>query len=147
MKTLKYIREKNLKAIKDKDVVAKSLYSTLIGEIENTLKNDSSKTESSVIENLAKKFTENARIVGNEDSKYEIDLLTEFLPMSLTEEQYISISKKTIESNTSVVEEIKTKNPGKIGYLMGLAIKLAKTEYPGYDVDAKAMSDILKLSI
>lgn len=147
MKTLKNIREKNLKAIKNKDIVAKSLYSTLIGEIENALKNDNSKTESFVIENLAKKFTENAKVIGNEDSKYEIELLKEFLPMSLNEEQYIEISKKIIESNSNIVEEIKTKNPNKIGYLVGLAIKLAKTEYPGYDIDAKAMTDIIKLSI
>lgn len=142
MKTLKDISDANIQALKDKNNIAKALFSTLKGNIETELKN-SKKSESDIILMLAKKYTENAKIVNTSESLIEIELLKPFMPLTLDIEQYDIIAKQIIEGQKYIVEEIKNGNTQKIGILTGCFIKEAKIKYPGYSID----SNIVKESI
>ena len=65
---------------KDKDKVLINLLTTLVGEIELSLKGENPKDVETTVEELAKKFTKNAKVVNGEDEKREITYLSQFLP-------------------------------------------------------------------
>lgn len=142
MATLQDINAANIKAMKEKNSIAKALFSTFKGAIETELKN-SKKEESVIIENLAKKFTENAKLMNNADSKEEIELLKPFLPSELEEREYARLAMDIINSNSKVIEEIKAGNKNKTGFLVGLFMKEAKIKFPGFSVNA----ELVKFSI
>lgn len=90
-----------IQARKDKNEVAKALFSTFKGEYDNALKNKSPEGDAT-IEKLAKKFTENAKIVNTSDSLLEIELLKQFMPIMLSEDKI-----------KEIVVEVATINPDK----------------------------------
>lgn len=142
MATLQDINKANLEAMKSKDSVARALFSTLKGSVETELKK-STKSESEIIESLAKKFTENAKLVNTEESNKEIELLKQFLPSMLDNSLYKTLANTIISSNMNVVEEIKNGNPNKTGLLVGMFMKQSKIDYPGITTDAA----LVKLAI
>lgn len=143
MATLQDITKANLEAMKAKNPVAKALFSTLKGAIETELKS-SKKTENEIIETFAKKFTENAKVMNTAEAQEEIELLKQFMPKSLDVAIYDTLAKEVIDANPTVIEEIKAGNKAKVGLLVGLFIKSAKVEYPGYSIDAAIVNNAIK---
>lgn len=136
--TIQDINKALVEAMKAKNTVAKLLFQTLKGAVENELKNGA-RTDAQVeelIRNTAKKFTENAKIMGTPDALVEIELLKPFMPAQLSESDYAALAMGVVGSNAATVEEIKSgKNPNKIGMLLGSFMKESKTKFPGVSAD------------
>ncbi len=143
MATLQDISKANLEAMKAKNPVAKALFSTLKGAIETELKS-SDKTEKEIIEKLAKKFTENAKVMNTPEAAEEIELLKPFLPLTLDTSLYIDMAKTIVDANPTVVAEIKNGVNAKLGFLVGTFMKTAKANYPGMSVDPALVNDTIK---
>lgn len=124
MKT-QILNTKFIEARKSNNPVAKNLFSTLKGEFENLTKS-SKDSPDAIIEKLAKKLTEAAKMINNEDSKSEIELLKEFLPLELTSD----------EVHSFVEQALSTSNGNKnIGMLLGSVMKLVKPTGKSVDVE------------
>lgn len=100
-----------IQARRDKNEVAKALFSTFKGEYDNALKNNSPEGDVT-IEKLAKKFTENAKIVNTPDSLMEIELLKPFMPIMLTEEKVREIVVEVASVNPDKANNYKLGNKG-----------------------------------
>ena len=92
---------------KDKDKVLINLLTTLVGEIELSLKGEKPKDVETTVEELAKKFTKNAKVVNGENEKREITYLSQFLPQ--------------VASMEAVKEFLKDKDLTLGGRLIGMA--------------------------
>ena len=147
MKDIKTINEKYINAMKNKDGVAKSLFSTFKGAIENEIKNNSKKSVAEIIEATAKKFTENAKVNNTDESNIEIELLKEFLPSEVSGEQLKEIVLTVLTENASVAEQYKNGNTNVIGALVGHSMKKCKTMFPGYSVDNTVLMNTIKTNI
>jgi len=89
MNKLEQIKKDFLIARKNKDILAKPLLSTLIGEVELQLKSENPKGIDETVEALAKKFIKNANQVGTEDAKQEIQILENYLPKMANKDEII----------------------------------------------------------
>lgn len=138
------INKANLEAMKNKDSVARALFSTLKGSIENEMK-AGGKDESDVIQRLAKKYTENALIMNNEESLREIELLKPFMPKVLENQILDDITNNVIENNLDICEKYQSGDKNSIGRLVGLVIKKAKIDHPGYAIDAEHIKESINL--
>ena len=87
MSKLELVRKDLLEARKSKDLVAKNLLSTFVGEIELSLKGDIKGTEDSVVESIAKKFIKNASTIGNDVANKEISILEGYLPKQASKDE------------------------------------------------------------
>lgn len=108
-----------IQARRDKNEVAKALFSTFKGEYDNALKNKSPEGDAT-IEKLAKKFTENAKIVNTPDSLMEIELLKPFMPIMLTEEKVREIVVEVASVNPDKANNYKL---GSKGAFTGMVMK------------------------
>lgn len=140
MKTLKDISNANIQAMKDKNTIAKSLFSTFKGAVENELKS-STKLESDIIMAIAKKYTENAKIVGTDEALAEIELLKPFLPEEMSNEDYIMIATKVINDNPIIINEINSGNKTKLGVLVGAFMKESKLLHSGVSINANIVKE------
>lgn len=111
MSKLELLNQSFIQARKDKDEVAKALFSSFKGEYDNALKNKSPEGDST-IEKLAKKFTENAKIVNTNDSLREIELLKPFMPIMLSEERIKEIVVEVADTNPDKANNYKLGNKG-----------------------------------
>ncbi len=137
---LQDINKALVEAMKAKDTVAKALFQTFKGSIENDIKNNKILTDADMevlINTTAKKFTENAKIMNNADGLREIELLKPFMPLALDESLYAEIGTSIVANNQATVEDIRKGNNGKVGALVGMFMKECKTRYPGVSVEPK----------
>ena len=123
-------------ARKENNTIAKSVLTTLKGEMENETKKGTNPEEA--LESLAKKgiknlksFTESPRI------ETERLLYEQFVPTTMTEAETSTYVKQIVAANLGLVLEIKQGNKGIVGKLMGLIMKGSKR------VNAKLASKIL----
>lgn len=100
-----------IQARKDKNEVAKALFSTFKGEYDTALKNKSPEGDGT-IEKLAKKFTENAKIMNTADSFIEIELLKPFMPIMLSEDKIKEIIQEVATINPDKANNYKLGNKG-----------------------------------
>lgn len=152
------LNKKFITARKENDTVAKNLFSTLKGEFENQCKVgdgsiinskdqltiDNSKTtvgemyENVIIEKLASKMTKNALLVNSDESRKEIELLKEFLPLDLR------LSQEEINDILSQVLAGANGNKN-VGMLLGSFMKLSKPT--GKSVDTNLVKELITKSI
>ena len=111
MSKFELLNQSFIQARKDKDEVAKALFSSFKGEYDNALKNKAPEGDVT-IEKLAKKFTENAKIINTTDSLKEIELLKPFMPIMLTEERVREIVVETVNINPDKANNYKLGNKG-----------------------------------
>jgi len=119
MSKLELLNQSFIQARKDKDEVAKALFSSFKGEYDNALKNKSPEGDST-IEKLAKKFTENAKIVNTNDSLREIELLKPFMPIMLSEDKIKEIVVEVANVNPDKANNYKL---GSKGAFTGMVMK------------------------
>lgn len=143
--TKELINTAHINAIKNKDQVAKALFSTFKGALDNELKNGSKKSEQEIIETIAKKFTENAKIMDTEESKLEIELLKPFMPQELELSSYHDTINNVIENNLETAEAIKAGNKQGMGKLLGIVMGKLKTNYPGFAINAEIVKENLNI--
>jgi len=88
MSKLEQIRKDLLEARKSKNIIAKNLLSTFVGEVELSLKGEHLNTDPDlVVELLTKKFIKNATSIGNEVAKQEIEILNTYLPKMASKDE------------------------------------------------------------
>ena len=138
------INKANMNAMRNKDSVARALFSTLKGNIENEMKLGG-KSETEIIQKLAKKYTENALIMNTEDSLKEVELLKPFMPQVLENQILDDIVNNVIENNLNLCEQFQAGNKQIAGRLVGLVMKQAKTSWPGYVIDSEHIKESLDL--
>lgn len=118
MSKIDLLNEKFIQARKDKDDVAKALFSTLKGEYDNALKNNATASDFT-IEKIAKKMTENAKIVGTPDALREIELLQPFMPIMMGEDEIKKIIQEAVSMNPDKANSYKNGNKGgMVGVIM-----------------------------
>lgn len=118
MEKFKQIEKEILQSRLTKNELAKNLLQTLKGEYENAVKNGKPAGDS-LVESLAKKMIKNAEIVGTEDAKKEIEILKQYVPVELSEDQVKSIIVKIMEGAPDKVSNYRLGNKGVIGWFMG----------------------------
>lgn len=144
--TKETINTAHINAIKTKDVVAKALFSTFKGALDNELKNGSKLSEKEIIQNIAKKFTENAKIMNTEDALKEIELLKPFLPQMLDEHLYSEVAKEVFYKNTELVDQIQ-QGKANVGKFIGLVMSHLKATYPGTGINPDTVKQICTLLV
>jgi uncharacterized protein len=129
------IKKARIDAMKNKDKVARDFYSTMIGEIDRDSegKSDIDAVVSSVAKKMAKNIKQNIsdyekRGIDSSKEKVELDLVSQYLPKVLSEEE-------TRNLVTSIVDAEESPNIGKV---MG-----ALKRY-GNSVDKKLASKIAR---
>lgn len=140
------INAAHINAIKSKDVVAKALFSTFKGALDNELKNGSKLSEKEIIQNIAKKFTENAKIMNTEDALKEIELLKPFLPAELDDLTLTKEINDVVDQNTELVEQIRQGKTNS-GKLIGLVMGHLKKQHPGVSVNPEKVKAIVTLAV
>ena len=140
------INAAHINAIKTKDVVAKALFSTFKGALDNELKNGSKLSEKEIIQNIAKKFTDNAKIMNTEDALKEIELLKPYLPEELEPQLYDEAVKHVVENNLELAEQIQ-QGKANSGKLVGLVMAYLKTTYPGIGVNPNTVKELCNLLV
>lgn len=143
MKTLQQIKDAHINAIKTQNTVGKALFSTLKGAIENELKSGTTKSENDIIESIAKKFTENAKVMNTEDAKTEIELLKPFLAAELDDSEYSKIANQVVTDNSDKAEQYKNGNKNVLGAFTGSFMKIAKEIHKGVAIDANKAKNAL----
>lgn len=129
------LNTKFITARKENDTVAKNLFSTLKGEFENQSKLGK-ETEDAILEKLAKKMTENAKLVNTEDSLKEVELLKEFLPLELSQDEINDFLNQVLTSANG------NKN---VGMLLGSFMKLSKPT--GKSVDTNLVKELIAKNV
>ena len=95
MSKINLLNEKFIQARKDKNEIAKALFSTFRGEYDTAIKKGSPEGDST-IEKVAKKMTENALLINTADSLQEVELLKEFMPVMMSENDVRDVVLKVI---------------------------------------------------
>ena len=138
MNKLELLNENFIQARKDKNEIAKALFSSFRGEYDTAVKKGSSPGDST-IEKIAKKMTENAKEVGTPEALQEIELLKPFMPVMLDENKIREI----------VVEVVKI-NPNKLtnkGFITGMVMKQSAGKADINIVNKIIEEEILKCEI
>jgi len=108
------IKKVRIDAMKNKDKVARDFYSTMIGEIDRDSegKSDIDAVVSSVAKKMAKNIKQNIsdyekRGIDSSKEKVELDIVSQYLPKVLSEEETRNIV-------TSIVDAEESPNIGKV---------------------------------
>jgi uncharacterized protein YqeY len=135
------IKAARIQAMKDKNAIAKDLYSTLMGEIETEAKKAMTEPTNAIVEKVAKKMAkninENIKLYnekGVDASKEatELAIVSEFLPQVLSEDQTReAVSKAISEAGITSVKE------------QGKVMGALKKEY-GNQLDMKLVSQLVR---
>lgn len=136
------LKKARIQAMKDKDEVAKSLYSTMLGEIDKIAKDTRVDVTDAIVEKVAKKFASNLesniKIYKEKGADYstdeaELELVSAYLPVVMSEDA-TRLAIKGIVAN-----EDPDTFKGNMGKLMG-AIKQNITS----GIDMKLASKIAR---
>lgn len=111
MNKIELLNAQFIQARKEKNEIARALFSSFKGEYDNALKNKSPEGDAT-IEKLAKKFTENAKTVNTPDSLIEIELLKPFMPISLSDDKIKEIIVEVASINPDKANNYKLGNKG-----------------------------------
>ena len=111
MNKIELLNAQFIQARKEKNEIARALFSSFKGEYDNALKNKSPEGDAT-IEKLAKKFTENAKTVNTPDSLIEIELLKPFMPISLSDDRIKEIIVEVASINPDKANNYKLGNKG-----------------------------------
>lgn len=115
--------EENFKRARiERNEIAKALYSTLKGEYENSVKNGN-EAGNATLEKIARKMVKNAEMVGTEDAKREIELLSAFVSKEMSEAEIREIVQAALANCSAKVEEYRKGNKGSVGFFMGTVMK------------------------
>lgn len=117
-------------AFKERNLVAKSLLSTIRGEMQTAMKNlmvdELSNDESiKILNKFAKNLKENIRLVNDDKSKLELNIVESYLPKQMSESEINSKLDEFISSGLS-----------NIGQIM--------KEFANLPADKKMVSELLK---
>lgn len=132
------LKKARIQAMKDKNAIAKSLYSTILGDVDKIAKDKQVDVDTLMVETVAKKMAstikENIKIytekgVDASKEQAELELLSDFLPSYLSESDTRDVVSKFIESAESpnikqVMQFLNQNFRGRVD--MGLASKIAK---------------------
>lgn len=116
---VKSIKASIISAMKSKDKVRVDLLRTVIGECDRTGKD---LTDAGVIK-IMKKMQNNLEQVNTAESYTEYNIIQEFVPVMLKEEEVDEIIKSIFDGNPDKVEQYRDGNSGVIGFFMSEAIK------------------------
>ena len=119
MEKIQLLNESFIKARKEKNSVASALFSTFRGEYDTAVKNNKP-SGNETVERIAKKMTENAKVVGTPDALMEIELLKPFMPEQFGEDRIKAIVKEVAEANPDKANNYKLGNKGAF---MGMVMK------------------------
>jgi uncharacterized protein YqeY len=127
------LKTQRIQAMKDKQIVAKNLLTTLLGELEGKAKRDNIDINDEMVVQTCKKFiASNEEVIAQTTSteaatklKEENVILNNYLPKQLTEEQLGSIIKSSGATN------------------VGEAMKFLKDNYAG-QYDGKLASTVVR---
>ena len=95
------------------------LFPTFRGEYDTAVKNNKP-SGNETVERIAKKMTENAKVVGTPDALMEIELLKPFMPEQFGEDRIKAIVKEVAEANPDKANNYKLGNKGAF---MGMVMK------------------------
>jgi hypothetical protein len=135
------IKSSRIQAMKDKNEVAKALYSVMMGEVEKEAKSVLTEPTDAMVVAVAKKMAKNIQDninvyteggVDHSREDLEMTLVSPFLPKTLPEDQ-----------TREAVQAILAKNPVKWGDSTGPLMGIIKKEL-GSSVDMKLVSQIVK---
>lgn len=135
MEKIELLNESFIKARKEKNSVASALFSTFRGEYDTAVKNGKS-LGNDTVEKIAKKMTENAKVVGTTDAMTEIELLKPFMPEQFGEERIRTIVKEVADANPDKANNYKL---GSKGAFMGMVMK-----YVSGKADASLVTKIIE---
>lgn len=119
MEKLELLNESFIKARKEKNSVASALFSTFRGEYDTAVKNGKP-SGNETIEKIAKKMTENAKVIGTADALTEIELLKSFMPEQFNEEIVRQLVKEVAKENPDKANNYVLGNKGAF---MGMVMK------------------------
>lgn len=111
MNKIEILNSEFIKARKEKNSIAIALFSTLRGELDTAVKKGSP-ADDSTLEKLAKKMSENAKTINSEESLIELELLKQFMPTMLSEEEIRLIVQESVSSNPDKANNFKLGNKG-----------------------------------
>ncbi len=111
MSKIDLINKNRIEAMREKNELAKNLYSTLKGEYENAIKNGQP-ADDTTVEKFAKKLTESAKTIGTPDALTEIELLKQFMPVMLGENEIKNIIQTSIVLNPDKANNYRLGNKG-----------------------------------
>ncbi len=138
MEKIKLLSDNLMTAYKEKNLVAKSLYSTLKGEYTTSIKKGATESDQT-LEKIAKKMSENAKenfeISGSEDAKIEMELLKPFLPTKMSKEEVTLIVNSVISENQDKFLAAKTGSNKSMGFFVGQIMKKANGNADIVDVN------------
>ena len=83
----KELVEDHLNARITKNKIASDVLGVLRGEVETTLKNDPNADADTAVEAKAKQMAKGLETVGGEQSQIEMEILEQYLPKTLSEDQ------------------------------------------------------------
>ena len=119
MTKLDTLNKELLEARKAKNDLVKNLLLTFKGEYENAVKTGSNPGDE-LVEKIAKKMIKSAEAIGTEDAKMEIEVLNNYMPQMLSEDEV-----------RSIVSDIVSSKPGlNVGAYMGQIMKTGKAIDP-----------------
>jgi hypothetical protein len=129
---IKELREARLNARKEGKGLEGLVLGTLLGEVENDLSRTNVNSNDAV-ENAAKKMVKGLETVGDEQSKKEIEILEQFLPRTMTQDQI----KEVLDTYGGI------KDAPNFGAKMGLAMSVLQGKADGKDVKAVIQANYL----
>lgn len=132
------LKKARIQAMKDKNEIAKSLFSTMLGDIDKVAKDKQVEPDNALVGKVAKKLTASAkenialyeqRGLDASKEKVELELLSTFLPSFLSEDETSKIVSEFIKSDSApnigkVMGFLKKNYGGTVD--MGIASKVAK---------------------
>ena len=126
MRKINSIKAEQLIARKEKNILAKNLLSTFIGEYQAAeSKQDIKETEDDLVHLIAKKMIKSAKVINTNDANIEISILEKYLP------------------STASIEEVKAFLYGKDLSIGGRLIGLAKKHFNG-NVEPSTVNEAIK---
>ena len=143
MNKLELLNQAFIEARKANNATGKALFSTFKGAYENERKS-SAKSDDVIIESIAKKFTENAKLMKNNE---EVELLKTFMPKEVEDSQYYISINDVLTNNLEKVKEYKSGKTQLIGFFMGATLKDLKSKFPTSDANADTLKELLNKSL
>jgi len=132
MNKLDKLRTEHLHARIAKHKVGSNLLGTLIGEVENILKDNRDIDPSVVVENTAKKMHKSLETIGTDQAQIEMEILYPFLPQTMSKDEIkAELDKLGLESMAN------------FGQKMGVAMSTLKGKADGKDVKAVLQANYL----
>lgn len=143
MSLFRIIKTARIQAMKTKDSLKSTLLSTVLGEAETKAKMKSNRTSSepddsevlAVLNSCLKNATDNLKIRPQESTQKEIDILKEFIPNQMSDEELETLLKNI--KNEIVQDQVPSPK------FMGPILARLKSERPG-EYDPGKASGILK---